>query len=135
MSDADNPTFNGITLAEAMSAARGLNVLSEFIHGWAVSKGWWKDPNRDFGEQMSNFHAELSEAWEEYRNHGMDPEFFNYRKDDNPTKPEGTCVELMDAVVRFLDTCGKYGMDPAKAISEKLEYNCTRPYRHGGKHA
>ena len=133
------PTFNGVTLGQAMNAAIALDTLAMFIHGWAVSKGWWKDPNRSFAEQVTNFHAELSEAWEEFRSHGMDPAYFNYRKEDDQRvvlpKPEGISVELMDAIVRILDTCGRYGMNAGHDFGEKLAYNCTRPYRHGGKHA
>lgn len=109
------------------------SLLQQRIHQWAKSKGWWDDPNRSFGEQMANFHAELSEAWEEFREHGLDPESFIYHGDDG--KPEGLAVELADCLIRIFDTCGRYDFPLAEALVTKLEYNKNRPYRHGNKKA
>ena len=41
--------------------------------------------------------------------------------------------ELADVIIRVLDYCGYAGIDIDAAISQKHEYNRTRPYRHGGK--
>ena len=48
-------------------------------------------------------------------------------------KPEGIPIELADVIIRVLDYCGYAGIDIDAAISQKHEYNRTRPYRHGGK--
>ena len=50
-------------------------------------------------------------------------------------KPDGLLPELADAVIRVFDYVGKLGMeeDFVKALTEKHEFNKTRPYRHGGK--
>lgn len=48
-------------------------------------------------------------------------------------KPEGIAVELADCIIRILDWAGKEGMDMESIINEKMAYNRTRPYRHGGK--
>ena len=48
-------------------------------------------------------------------------------------KPEGVVAELADVVIRVADLCGLYGIDLDQAIEEKMAYNSTRPYRHGGK--
>jgi hypothetical protein len=48
-------------------------------------------------------------------------------------KPEGTLIELADAVIRIFDICESQGWDLEKAIALKHTYNKTRPYRHGGK--
>lgn len=48
-------------------------------------------------------------------------------------KPEGIPIELADAIIRILDYCGYAGIDIDAAISQKHEYNKSRPYRHGGK--
>ncbi|OHE41493.1 MAG: hypothetical protein A2Y16_05485 [Tenericutes bacterium GWF2_57_13] len=57
--------------------------------------------------------------------------------DTNPTiditKPEGIPSELADIVIRVMDICGYHGIDLEAAIAEKMEYNRTRPMRHGGK--
>lgn len=38
-----------------------------------------------------------------------------------------------DVIIRVLDYCGYAGIDIDAAISQKHEYNKSRPYRHGGK--
>lgn len=40
---------------------------------------------------------------------------------------------MADCIIRILDWAGKEGLDMDKIIREKMEYNKTRPYRHGGK--
>lgn len=54
-------------------------------------------------------------------------------KDTKLLKPEGIPSELADAVIRIFDMCGYYGIDLEKAIDEKMAYNKTRSYKHGGK--
>lgn len=45
-----------------------LPTLIRESHATAVEKGWWPEgETRDLDEQFANFHAEVSEAWEEYR--------------------------------------------------------------------
>lgn len=48
-------------------------------------------------------------------------------------KPEGIPSEFADLILRVLDTCGAEGIDIAGAIADKMAYNATRPYRHGGR--
>lgn len=48
-------------------------------------------------------------------------------------KPEGIPTELADIIIRVLDICGANNIDIQGALDEKMEYNMTRPYRHGGK--
>jgi hypothetical protein len=50
-------------------------------------------------------------------------------------KPEGIRSELADAVIRLMDMADKRGWDLDADIEEKLDYNETRGYRHGGKAA
>ena len=116
-----------------------LKSLAKKVHETAINKGWWDDPiihpsqcpyivPRSIGDQFANFHSEISEAWEEYRNgHPMNEVYFN------GDKPEGVPVELADCIIRILDTCEKYKIDIQEAIKIKMEYNESRPYKHGGK--
>jgi NTP pyrophosphatase (non-canonical NTP hydrolase) len=122
-------------------------------HANAKEHGW-HEPQRSFGELIALCHSELSEALEEYRN-GREPTDCYYvcnkcekgpcalnsehgadEYDCTPTpseKPEGIPAELADVVIRIADMCGLYGIDLEEAIREKMEYNKSRPMRHGGK--
>ena len=121
-----------------------LNSLSKEIHENAVEHGWW-DEERSFGEIIALCHSELSEALEEYRdNHiggwfscSIHAEKQCTRNFDCPNclngKPEGMAVGKAGCIIRILDWCGKENIDIDDIIHRKMEYNKTRPYRHGGK--
>lgn len=120
-----------------------LNELAKEIHENAVEHGWWEE-KISFGEIVALCHSELSEALEEYRN-GHEKAWGKCTlpdRDDCPLvpcpqcrnfKPEGMAVEMADCIIRILDWCGKEGVDIDKVMREKMDYNKTRPYRHGGK--
>lgn len=132
----------------------GINEVAKEIHENAVAHGWWeKEPT--FAEIIALCHSELSEALEEYRKgHSFEwKTCIRNGSDCNPdrpgnkcrecmvgnnciyrdNKPEGIAVEMADCIIRILDWCGKEGIDIDRIITEKHEYNKTRPYRHGGK--
>lgn len=124
-----------------------LNELAKEIHIMAVEHGWWED-ERGLPEILMLCNSELCEALEEYRN-GRAPtetyfadengeEFFEHEVPDEligKLKPEGIPTELADCIIRILDYCGKENIDMQKAILDKIDFNATRPYRHGGKKA
>lgn len=127
-----------------------MGAISDYckrVHDYAVAKGWWDGGERSFGDQVTNFHGELSEAWEEYRVHGLDPAKFLY---DNPDgelalldpetgellpKPEGIAAEFADTLIRIFDTCAAYDIPLEEAIEKKMRYNDLRSHRHGNKKA
>lgn len=120
--------------------------ISEIVtraHDNAVKHGFW-NPAPEFGTAIALIHSELSEALEEMRagnkiRPGAPVPMLYYSGGGyvatGPTKactkPEGVAVELADAVIRIADLCGHLGIDLEAAIALKMEYNETRPFKHG----
>lgn len=108
-----------------------LNELRDKAHTTARAKGWHAegDGAGRAPALLINIHGEVSEAWEEYRRHAK-PDWTYLRGDG---KPEGIPSEIADVIIRCLDFCGLYGIDIESAVTQKMAYNETRPFRHGGK--
>jgi NTP pyrophosphatase (non-canonical NTP hydrolase) len=92
--------------------------LIKDCHTVAKTKGWW-DTHRNDGELIALMHSELSEALEAMRS--------------NDDMQENLAEELADCCIRIFDYCGSREIDLETAILKKIEYNKTRPYRHGKK--
>jgi NTP pyrophosphatase (non-canonical NTP hydrolase) len=71
-------------------------------------------------------HSEITEAFEAYRN--GEPVFHVVNG-----KPEGMLSEFADEVIRIASLCQEYDLDLEGAIREKMIYNNSRPFKHGGK--
>lgn len=122
-----------------------ITELVRKAHQNAVKHGFWDDPP-EFGTSIALIHSELSEALEEVRagnriHHGKKTPPIYYSGNGylstvpsiSCKKPEGYATELADAVIRIADLCGYLGIDLESVICEKMEYNATRPYKHGKK--
>lgn len=48
-------------------------------------------------------------------------------------KPCGIPSELADIIIRVLHFSGKHRIDIEKAVMEKMDFNASRPFKHGGK--
>ena len=101
-----------------------LNELSGYVHAMAKQKGWY-DTKRTPLELLCLIHSEVSECCEAFRAGNPKNE-----KIDGFTDAE---IELADIIIRVLDMSAFYGFDISGAIRAKVEYNATRPDRHGGK--
>lgn len=126
------------------------------IHKHSVEKGWYNPPKSPLENHMLIV-SEVAEATEEVRK-GMPPVYTKstrmegstatpleieikdldvYLNDDEfinePLKLEGELIELADIMIRVMDYAESKGWDLEKAIEAKHNFNCTRPYRHGGK--
>lgn len=119
------------------------------VHENAVRHGWWDSP-RPIGEIIALIHSELSEALEEYRakrpnlwfackevesacvnvcNPSDEYDCANFGKEEScqyrSHKPEGICIELIDAVIRIFDYVGfaKIYIDSSKTIADYFSDN------------
>ena len=101
---------------------------------WKVAeeKGWHDVP-RSFGDLIALCHSELSEALEEFRKHGLDPDFMVYTYSSDMEKPEGIAIELADLLIRVFDMSRELKIPILSALDWKMDYNKTREYRHGNK--
>lgn len=93
------------------------------IHKIAKDKGFYDEPVRPLEAHMLIV-SEIAEASEEIRK-GSKP---MYRVGK---KYEGELIELADVFIRLLDYCESQGFDLASAVDIKMDYNRTRPYKHG----
>lgn len=95
---------------------KGIAELVDEAYLTAKSKGWHDEPV-ETGTQLALIHSEVSEALEADRK-GWDGNF---------------AEELADVVIRVFDLCGSKGINLEYHILKKMEYNKTRPHKHGGK--
>lgn len=113
-----------------------INEFAWLVHDLACAKGWYDDETNDsFQVKCNNLHNEVSELHEAWRKGALR---------DPCDKVDGmralglrplSCMEeeLADIVIRAFDMMVRYKIDPAEVLQIKHQYNCSRPYRHGGK--
>ncbi len=113
-----------------------LNELAADIHDDNVERGFYEKP-RETGTELMLIVSELSEALEAFRKDRFvdkDDLKGEFDKDKFKEKVKDTFEdELADALIRILDMCGNKGIDIREHVYQKLMYNRTRGYKHGGK--
>lgn len=117
-----------------------IKELSTEIHKTNTEKGFWDEP-RNIGELLMLIVTELSEALEAHRTerialtspYKQNTIGFNKEKFDTFIKDTFE-DELADVALRLFDLAEGLNIDLEWHIQQKLEYNKTRPYRHGKKY-
>jgi hypothetical protein len=90
------------------------------------ANGFWDLDSENFGLKVALIHTELSELLEANRN-GID-------SDDKIPEFTGEEAEAADTIIRLLDMAGRYNWRLGEAIVAKMQYNMTRPHKHGKKY-
>lgn len=129
---------------------QSLDDMAEKVHAIAEQHGFWPEEGRNFGEMLMLAVCELAESLEEHRAgrpnvwfkheegcpwHSTSPENAQRLHPHGCTcqhpKPEGVAVELVDNIIRSLDTLYSLDVDIDEVFWLKMQYNATRPYKHG----
>lgn len=111
---ADAQQVLGPTLTAALETQAAL--ISQFMQ----AQGFWESDNT--GEKIALMHSELSEALEADRK--------NLEAEHIPGFT-GVEEELADVIIRILDFAGHHQLRLGEALSAKIAYNLTRPFKHG----
>lgn len=123
-----------------------LGRLAKEINRISAEHGFWPEEGRNFGEMIALAHSELSEALESHRDgepamwHQHDkacPLYLIHNDAPNPVgpcncqpKPEGAAVDLVDCIIRCLDTLYSLNVDIDEVMAKKMIYNDSRPHMH-----
>lgn len=123
-----------------------LNTLRDECYQISKDHGF-HEPPKSIGDDIALMHSELSEALEDHRIGKLPNEVWYERKhpeggfvitpnstdDGQPNKPCGIPSELADVLIRIFDFSGRHGIDIDTIVLQKIEFNRTRPFKHGNK--
>ena len=118
-----------------------INELCKKCHLAAIDAGFWEEEDvveignekvislkkiipRNVSELLMLIVTELGEACEALRKNNIQEPNEKWRKDTFSD-------ELADVAIRLFDLCGAKNIDLEWQIKKKMEYNLTRPKKHG----
>lgn len=128
-----------------------LNELAKIINTRAHEKGFWENSDNPYAipTKLMLIVSELSEALEadrigryaridEYERQMAAMNFIRFSEFD-PDQfvfyiKDSFEDEIADTFIRLLDLVGQLGIDIEKHIELKMQYNQTRPNKHGKKY-
>ena len=122
----DSKLFNKLGTNEPSYFITEIRNAQKVVNQIATDKGFWEKDRND-AEMIALMHSELSEALEAIRHEGYElvsEHIPNYNR---------VAEEMADVVIRVLDFCEARNIDLGSAIVAKMEFNITRPYKHGKK--
>lgn len=120
--------------------------MARDIHRANCNKGFYEEPNKQFGTMLMLIVSELAEALEADRkeNHcemsleALDrlarQDNLSFSADFKLAVKDTMEDELADALIRILDTAGYYKIDLDRHVALKLRFNALREKRHGKKY-
>lgn len=111
---------------------KSLDAMIEEVHDLNVDKGWF-ETDRTFGDGIALLHSEVSEALDYFREIGLQARTNPPKEGETVGKPTDVGSEYADILIRLFDDCYRNNIDLYVEYERKMEYNRTRPYRHGGK--
>jgi NTP pyrophosphatase (non-canonical NTP hydrolase) len=113
------------------------NELAKEIHEGNAARGFWED-ERKLTEVVMLTVCELAEAIEADRagKWCTETDILQYKNISTPERfkeniKDTVQDEIADAIIRLLDFSHKFNIDLDFHIKAKLQYNASRPYKHG----
>jgi NTP pyrophosphatase (non-canonical NTP hydrolase) len=113
------------------------NELAKEIHEGNTARGFWEG-DRKLTEVVMLTVCELAEAIEADRGEkwATETDILQYKNISTPKRfkeniKDTVQDEIADAIIRLLDFSHKFNIDLDFHIKAKLDYNASRPYKHG----
>ena len=115
-----------------------IKELCVAAHNNSANHGFWDDYNQTLSflptcldidkytldiklSKIALIMSELGEAVEGIRKPTADPHCPGFSSEE---------IEMADVLIRIFDYCEAFGLDLAGAVTTKMAFNQTRPYKH-----